>query len=47
MGISPFQSFQSFNRFAPFKSLKKETDKILCLLTCLLMGDPCYPSIVA
>ena len=46
-GISPFQSFQSFNRFAPFKSLRKEADKILCLLTCLLMGDPCYPSIVA
>jgi hypothetical protein len=34
--------FQSFNRFAPFKSLRKGADKILCLLTCLLMGVPCY-----
>ena len=39
---SQFQSFQPFNRFAPFKSLRKEAEKILCLLTCLLMGVPCY-----
>jgi hypothetical protein len=42
-GVSPFQMFQPFNRFAPFKLLRKEADKFLCFLTYLLMGDPCLP----